>query len=282
MTGRTIICDIGAASIKLGYAGSLVPEFVIPSVVGIDFSSKFRWFGHDAINTYQRGEKITLQYLIDEKGNPSDWVLFEGLLKYSFDQLVGVDCTKHKIVVVVRMKRDNLALCNLLFDRFKFQAIRMYEQSALTLFTQGLETGMVVDLGESEFRIVSVSKGQVVPRLTTTMPMSGRSIRNCGVDEIGLTDLILEIIDCCDDDSLIKNIVLSGGLSLSERFQVEFENGLLKQHKTSTVYAPEHREFLAFEGASLFADLVDCDWVSRIEFNAHGVKAVKKFGGMFE
>jgi actin-related protein 2 len=182
--GKTIVCDIGASSIKVGFAGSLTPERVIPSVIGVPRNHYSNGkvekplIGKDALKARDR-KKIAFQYPMDETGAVQDWNCLESLVRYALGEIGVNECSKHKILITKPyiMKRADLKrLFDLFFIKFGFRAVTMHEQAALVLYTQGVETGIVVELGESMANIVPVYKGHAIPKLDKRMSIGGRSI----------------------------------------------------------------------------------------------------------
>jgi actin-related protein 2 len=179
---KTIVCDIGAGSIKIGFAGKLRPQQVIPTVIAVpqQRDSQGILIGKEALNVRYRKDFVYIRP-IDEYGIVQDWAALETIVLFAL-RAIGIHrghCHNHKILLTKSqtMKRSDIQyLLDLLFNKFHFAAVTMHEQSALVLYTQGVETGIVVELGDTMATIVPVYKGYAIPNLNKRMAVGGRSI----------------------------------------------------------------------------------------------------------
>ena len=189
MKGDIVVCDIGSGSIKVGFAGNLSPETIIPTVVGVPMmpleepntNNEKLLFGNDVVN-YRPSQKLSLYYPMNEKSEIVHWDYLESLLLDAFSG-IGIEgraeFSKYKILVTKpagTKHADLTRLFTFFIKKLGFQAATMHEQSALVLYTQGIETGIVVELGESAARIIPVYKGHAIPKLDRTMTIGGRSM----------------------------------------------------------------------------------------------------------
>ena len=196
----TLVVDIGSSLIKVGIAGNLTPEKIIPCLLGSPrYSSKYKGdsereilVGDDALKGGKH-QKIGYRYPMKATGHVQDWNSLEVLLKAAFRdvlcKLLDYDCehdcehehaaAQYKVLVAkpYDMKRAGLKrLVDTLLVNLGFGAVAMHEQAALVLYTQGVETGVVVELGESIASIVPVYKGHAIPKLDRSLAFGGRSI----------------------------------------------------------------------------------------------------------
>lgn len=179
----TIVCDIGTGLIKLGFAGDLTPAIVVPSVVGIvkqkvSATPPLVVFGKDALAINENIE-IDFYYPIDAYDGFYDWEAMVSLLQYSFAMLQIKDFSGHKIFFTRPrgMSRKDLAtLYELALILFGFQGVGARTSDSLVLSSHGLESGIVIDLGESFFKVVPVHHGQALYNEGSTMEISGRCI----------------------------------------------------------------------------------------------------------
>jgi actin-related protein 2 len=179
---KTIVCDIGASSMKIGFAGNLRPEQVIPTVIAVprQRDSQNILIGNEALTVRYRKDFLYIRP-IDEYGIVQDWTALETLVQFAL-QAIGIDrshCHKHRILFTKSQsskRSDVQLLLDLFFSKFHFAAVTMHEQSALVLYTHGVETGIVVELGDTMATIVPVYKGYAIPNLNKRMAVGGRSI----------------------------------------------------------------------------------------------------------
>jgi actin-related protein 2 len=383
-TNNTLVCDIGSGAIKVGFAGKLSPGTVVPCVTGI--ARIYHWkinkdkerkilIGDDAIAANKK-QKVGYEYPIDASGEVRNWKHVELILQEAFQRLNIIDCSNLKILVTKpnNMKRDDIkALLDLFFFTFGFRAVTMHEQAALVLYTQGVESGVVVEMGESMVHIVPVYKGHAIPKTDKSLAVGGRSITHqllkllrlkgyqlndkedtevvrqmkekycyvsteletderladettvhvesyqlpdgtsisigrerfeateaffkpamLNVESSGISDMIFNVIQDADIDcraDLYQNIILSGGSSLMCGMRTRIETEMNDRYNrdvlhgdqsrsqgwTPRVLAPENRQHLVFEGATLFADLISNEesfWVTSNDYKQGGIQSV--------
>ncbi len=206
--GKTIVCDIGAGSIKIGFAGSLTPEQVIPTVVAIPRRSEAIQdvlVGKEALSIQGRKNYSFLRP-IDEQGIVQNWTALEAIIQYSL-QAIGIACYRNHKILLAKPRSMSQAdlqyLLDLLFNKLQFAAVTLHEQAALVLYTQGVDTGIVVELGETMASIVPVYHGFAIPKLNRRMEVGGRSIsqflakllkkRGCHKDAVDNLETVREI-----------------------------------------------------------------------------------------
>eukprot|EP00536_Pseudo-nitzschia_multiseries_P010246 jgi/Psemu1/288992/fgenesh1_pg.306_\ len=184
--GTTLVCDIGSGSIKVGIAGKLAPEKNIPCLLGCPrYTRKYKGeseqdilIGDDALKG-GKSQKIGYRYPMKATGHVQDWKSLEIVLQSAFQAICTLDFAGYQVLITkpYNMKRTDLKmLVDIFLVNFGFCAVTMHEQAALVLYTQGVETGVVVELGESRANIVPVYKGHAIPKLDRSLAVGGRSV----------------------------------------------------------------------------------------------------------
>jgi actin-related protein 2 len=211
---NTLVCDIGTSSIKVGHAGNLTPNFKVPCLVensrrmssGAIKSNAIR-IGYDALEAQQR-DKLPCRYPMDDDGVVRDWNALELLLHYAFEGKMGVkDYSKYKLLIPkphAMTKADLERLMGFLFVKLGFQAITMHEQAALVLYTQGVETGIVVEAGDGGVRIVPVYMGHAIPKLDKRFPVGGRALSKYLMKLLRLRGYNLDAIEYLESARQVK------------------------------------------------------------------------------
>lgn len=183
---KTLVCDIGSGSIKVGIAGKLSPDKIVNCLIGCSrYSLKNKTdqereilVGDDALKK-GKYQKIEFRYAMKATGDVQDWKSLEIILERALHIFCIPDYSQCKILITrpYSMKEGDLKmLVDIFLVNLGFSAITIHEQAALVLYTQGVETGVVVELGESTANIVPVYKGHAIPKLYRSLAVGGRSI----------------------------------------------------------------------------------------------------------
>ncbi|EDR13902.1 actin-related protein Arp2p [Laccaria bicolor S238N-H82] len=73
-------------------------------------------------------------------------------------------------------KVNRQRMCQVMFEEYGFQGVYVAIQAVLTLYAQGLTTGVVVDSGDGVTHIVPVYDGYAMPHLTRRLDIAGRDV----------------------------------------------------------------------------------------------------------
>lgn len=138
---------------------------VLPDiVVGAD-AQKYRQF-------------LNLTHPMDN-GIIKDWESMEALWEHTFGKELGINPKDHKILLTeppMNPKKNREKMAEVMFEKFGFQGVNVSIQAVLTLYAQGLTTGVVVDSGDGVTHIVPIYDGFALPHLTKRLDIAGRDI----------------------------------------------------------------------------------------------------------
>jgi len=73
-------------------------------------------------------------------------------------------------------KKNRERMCEVMFEEYGFGAVYVAIQAVLTLYAQGLTTGVVVDSGDGVTHVVPVYEGFAMPHLTRRLDIAGRDV----------------------------------------------------------------------------------------------------------
>lgn len=73
-------------------------------------------------------------------------------------------------------KRNREKMAQVMFETFEFGRVHVALQAVLTLYAQGMQTGVVVDSGDGVTHIVPVYEGYAPPHLTRRLDVAGRDV----------------------------------------------------------------------------------------------------------
>ncbi|KAJ3010094.1 UNVERIFIED_CONTAM: Arp2/3 complex subunit, actin nucleation center [Siphonaria sp. JEL0065] len=115
-----------------------------------------------------------------ENGIVKDWDNMLHLWDYTFKNKLGITSpADHKILLtepVMNPKKNRERMCEAMFEHYGFNGVYVAIQAVLTLYAQGLQTGVVVDSGDGVTHIVPVYEGFALPHLIRRLDVAGRDI----------------------------------------------------------------------------------------------------------
>jgi len=159
---------------KLGYAGSNFPEHVFPSIVGRPILRAEERMNNLEIKDIMVGDEaaavrslLQISYPM-ENGIIRNWEDMGHLWDKCFEKL-GVG-TRGRKVLLTEPPMNPLAnrekMCQVMFERYGFDGVYVAIQAVLSLYAQGLASGVVVDSGDGVTHIVPVYESTVLNHLT--------------------------------------------------------------------------------------------------------------------
>ncbi|KAF1802766.1 actin family [Mucor lusitanicus] len=182
---NTLVVDNGTGFVKCGYAGSNFPEHVFPSVVGRPILRAEEKVGDLKVKDIMVGEEaaqlrniLQMSYPM-ENGIIRNWEDMRHLWNYTFDEQLKIDPRDSKILLTeapMNPKQNREKMAEIMFEEYGFQGIYVAIQAVLTLFAQGLMSGVVVDSGDGVTHIVPVYQGYAPANLTRRLDVAGRHV----------------------------------------------------------------------------------------------------------
>lgn len=207
---RPVVVDNGTGFVKIGYSGSNFPEYVFPSIVGRpilrveerdagslatqikdimvgDEAEQLRNYlqinqpmEHGIVKDFddmRHGECKVWE--VETSGDVSLTLLYPTVWNYTFDEKLKIDPAGRKILLTeppMNPKRNREEMCRIMFEEYGFDGVYVAIQAVLTLYAQGLQTGVVVDSGDGVTHVVPVYEGFAMPHLTKRLDVAGRDV----------------------------------------------------------------------------------------------------------
>ncbi|RUP43128.1 actin family, partial [Jimgerdemannia flammicorona] len=182
---KTLVVDNGTGFVKCGFAGSHFPEHVFPSVVGRPILRAEEKINNVVVKDIMVGEEAAALRAILQMSYPmtngiiNNWEDMRHLWNYTFDEKLKVNPRDAKILLTeppMNPKANREKMAQVMFEEYGFQGVYVAIQAVLTLYAQGLLTGVVVDSGDGVTHIVPVYEGFAPANLTRRLDVAGRSV----------------------------------------------------------------------------------------------------------
>nr|WOD57879.1 Arp2D2 [Drosophila nikananu] len=188
---NVIVCDNGSGFVKCGYAGGNFPAFVFPSMVGRPIIRAGNRIDDEAVKDLHIDDVIVgdeasqLRSLLEltypmDKGVVRNW----GDMCHVWDHTFGprkmdIDPTNTKILLTeppMNPTKNREKMIEVMFEKYGFDSAYIAIQAVLTLYAQGLVSGVVIDCGDGVTHICPVYQEYSLPHLTRRLDIAGRDI----------------------------------------------------------------------------------------------------------
>lgn len=188
MTSRdkVVVCDNGTGFVKCGFAGDNFPRHIFPSMVGRPILRSDEHIADDVVmKDLMVGDEAAAARAMLEVSYPVDngiirsWEDMQHVWDYTWNEKLKIDPTECKVMLTeppMNPKSNREKLVEVMFETYGFQGVHVSIQAVLTLYAQGLLTGVVVDSGDGVTHIVPVYEGYALPHLIKRLDVAGRHI----------------------------------------------------------------------------------------------------------
>uniref|UniRef100_H9FMJ2 Actin-related protein 2 n=2 Tax=Boreoeutheria TaxID=1437010 RepID=H9FMJ2_MACMU len=188
---KVVVCDNGTGFVKCGYAGSNFPEHIFPALVGRPIIRSTTKVGNIEIKNNKKmdlmvgDEASELRSMLEvnypmENGIVRNWDDMKHLWDYTFGpEKLNIDTRNCKILLTeppMNPTKNREKIVEVMFETYQFSGVYVAIQAVLTLYAQGLLTGVVVDSGDGVTHICPVYEGFSLPHLTRRLDIAGRDI----------------------------------------------------------------------------------------------------------
>ncbi|RWS11665.1 actin-related protein 2-like protein [Dinothrombium tinctorium] len=185
---KIIVCDNGTGFVKCGYAGSSgsnFPSHIFPSLIGRPIIRAATRIDDIEVKDLMVGEEASkLRSLLEinypmENGIVRNWEDMCHVWDYTFYNKMNIDPKECKLLLTeppMNPANNRKKMVEVMFDKYGFHSLYIAIQAVLTLYAQGLLTGVVVDSGDGVTHICPVYEGYALPHLTRRLDIAGRDI----------------------------------------------------------------------------------------------------------
>ncbi|XP_046400030.1 actin-related protein 2 isoform X3 [Ischnura elegans] len=188
---KVIVCDNGTGFVKCGYAGSNFPAHIFPSMVGRPIIRAANKIGDIEVkDMYVKDlmvgdEASKLRSMLEvnypmENGIVRNWEDMCHVWDYTFGpEKMDVDPRECKILLTeppMNPTKNREKMIEVMFEKYCFSGAYIAIQAVLTLYAQGLLSGVVVDSGDGVTHICPVYEEFALPHLTRRLDIAGRDI----------------------------------------------------------------------------------------------------------
>jgi len=184
-SSKVIVCDNGTGFVKCGFAGANFPTAIFPSMVGRPIMRYEEKIDNVEIKDIMVGDEasklrsmLQITYPLDN-GIVRSWEDAYHVWDYTFFEKLKVNPAECKILLTeppMNPKENRQKMIQTMFEKYNFNACYTAIQAVLTLYAQGLLTGVVVDSGDGVTHVVPVYEGFSLPHLTRRLNVAGRDV----------------------------------------------------------------------------------------------------------
>ncbi|KAM0954695.1 hypothetical protein TB2_022827 [Malus domestica] len=188
---NVVVCDNGTGYVKCGFAGENFPTSVFPCVVGRPLLRYEESLMEQEINDVIVGEacaefrhQLDINYPVNN-GIVQNWDDMGHVWDHAFYSELKIDPTECQILLTdppLNPSKNREKMVETMFEKYNFAGVFIQIQAVLTLYAQGLLTGLVIDSGDGVTHVVPVVDGYSFPHLTKRMNVAGRHITSYLVD----------------------------------------------------------------------------------------------------
>lgn len=183
---KILVVDNGSGFVKCGYAGTNFPEHIFPSVVGRPIIRSGTRVGDIEIKDLMVGEECTkLRSMLEvnypmENGIVRNWDDMCHVWDHTFgEEKLNIDPKDCKLMLTeppMNPSSNREKMLQVMFEQYGFDSVYIAIQAVLTLYAQGLLTGVVVDSGDGVTHICPVYQGFAMNHLTRRLDIAGRDV----------------------------------------------------------------------------------------------------------
>lgn len=186
-----IVCDNGTGYVKCGFAGQNFPAGVFPCMVGrptLRFEEAISEQKLDDIIVGEACAKLRHQLEVTypvNNGIVQNWEDMNHVWDHMIYDVLKIEPSECKILLSdppLNPTSNREKMIETMFETYQFDSVFIQIQAVLSLYAQGLLTGLVIDSGDGVTHVVPVVDGFSFPHSTKRMKIAGRQITSYLID----------------------------------------------------------------------------------------------------
>lgn len=181
-----VVLDNGTGFIKCGFAGSHFPAAVFQTVIGrpVLRSGQKKTTTKELKDVMRGDETNEIGHLLDMKYPVSNGIVRDMddmclLWDYALHEKLRVNPNEHALMlseVPLFSNRHRAKLYQIFFERYGFESIQSTAQGVLSLYSNGMDTGVAVECGEGVIHCTPIFEGYEVPKANRRVDIGGRNV----------------------------------------------------------------------------------------------------------
>merc|ERR1711971_185011 len=199
----TVVCDIGTGFFKVGFAGDNFPRATFPTIVGRPILRSMRGAQKTAtLDKLQLNSDVVVGDICINSEGSLDTVFpvrngiiqdeenMKHIWNYAFHDVLGCNPDEENNILLTEAVNNPLPnrvlLLKTVFEDYNFERAKIMHQAILSLFAQGLDTGMVVDAGDGVSHVMPVYNGYLISSSVRRLDIAGNQITKRLIDLLQL------------------------------------------------------------------------------------------------
>ncbi|GAA6064034.1 hypothetical protein JCM10212_001460 [Sporobolomyces blumeae] len=176
-----IVLDIGAGSVRAGYAGEDAPKAVFPtafsSVPSSDPTQPASHFHGHAAQLYRPGSTIS-SFVSD--GIVTDWSACERALDHAFRDRMRLKSLDEFPLLSTEpswnSKENREKMCEVAFEQWQTPAYYAVDKAVMSAFAAGKGSALIIDVGEELTSVIPIYDGFVLRKAIQKQPVAGKLV----------------------------------------------------------------------------------------------------------
>ncbi|XP_047178592.1 actin-related protein 2-like isoform X1 [Vigna umbellata] len=160
---NVVVCDNGTGYVKCGFSGENFPTSVFPCVVGRPMLRYEESLTEQEVKDIVVGESCAdLRHQLDvsypvNNGIVQNWDDMCHIWDHAFYNELKINPPDCKILLTdppLNPSKNREKMVEMMFEKYNFAGVFIQIQAVLTLYAQGLLTGLVIDSGDGVTHVV--------------------------------------------------------------------------------------------------------------------------------